>query len=194
MSRRKQAKPRSVKAVEDGESSECGGTWDESNVQTDVPAAEAEAEAKLRRGGGLPDEDHDEPNDLDPDDDLDDESIFTCDNCQQDFECLAELTEHRTHHCPAGHLSTVSLFFCILVSCPSSVLSSHVLRCSSVWVLGSFWWRAGVYGSRRVSVQYGKSLGIHKPSHICVRVLSNHWSARQLIGATRSDVTSTTML
>ncbi|XP_030222819.1 zinc finger protein 423 isoform X5 [Gadus morhua] len=101
MSRRKQAKPRSVKAVEDGESSECGGTWDESNVQTDVPAAEAEAEAKLRRGGGLPDEDHDEPNDLDPDDDLDDESIFTCDNCQQDFECLAELTEHRTHHCPA---------------------------------------------------------------------------------------------
>lgn len=34
--------------------------------------------------------------------DLDDESIFTCDNCQQDFECLADLTEHRTNHCPAG--------------------------------------------------------------------------------------------
>ncbi|KAG9273163.1 zinc finger protein 423 [Astyanax mexicanus] len=33
--------------------------------------------------------------------DLDDESIFTCDNCQQDFECLADLTEHRTNHCPA---------------------------------------------------------------------------------------------
>ncbi|XP_046720137.1 zinc finger protein 423 isoform X4 [Silurus meridionalis] len=32
---------------------------------------------------------------------MDDESIFTCDNCQQDFECLADLTEHRTHHCPA---------------------------------------------------------------------------------------------
>uniref|UniRef100_A0A672P6R4 Zinc finger protein 423 n=1 Tax=Sinocyclocheilus grahami TaxID=75366 RepID=A0A672P6R4_SINGR len=33
--------------------------------------------------------------------DLDDDSIFTCDNCQQDFECLADLTEHRTNHCPA---------------------------------------------------------------------------------------------
>uniref|UniRef100_A0A8C1EFI7 Zinc finger protein 423 n=1 Tax=Cyprinus carpio carpio TaxID=630221 RepID=A0A8C1EFI7_CYPCA len=33
--------------------------------------------------------------------DLDDDSIFTCDNCQHDFECLADLTEHRTNHCPA---------------------------------------------------------------------------------------------
>lgn len=40
--------------------------------------------------------------DGDQDEDLDEEPIFTCDNCQQDFECLAELTEHRTHHCPAG--------------------------------------------------------------------------------------------
>ncbi|KAG7279787.1 hypothetical protein CRUP_008857, partial [Coryphaenoides rupestris] len=81
MSRRKQAKPRSVKAVEDGESSECGGTWDESNVQTEVPAAEGDA--KLRRGGGggggggggeggLLDDDPDDPDDHDQDDDLDD--------------------------------------------------------------------------------------------------------------------------
>lgn len=40
--------------------------------------------------------------DGDQDEDLDEEPIFTCDNCQQDFECLAELTEHRTNHCPAG--------------------------------------------------------------------------------------------
>lgn len=53
----------------------------------DVPALDAQM-------GGAEDGDQDE--------DLDEEPIFTCDNCQQDFECLAELTEHRTHHCPAG--------------------------------------------------------------------------------------------
>lgn len=50
-------------------------------------------------------EEHDDRDDRDHDDDLDDESIFTCDNCQQDFDCLAELTEHRTNHCPAGKIS-----------------------------------------------------------------------------------------
>lgn len=40
--------------------------------------------------------------DGDQDEDLEDEPIFTCDDCQQDFDCLAELTEHRTNHCPAG--------------------------------------------------------------------------------------------
>ncbi|XP_029910054.1 zinc finger protein 423 isoform X3 [Myripristis murdjan] len=99
MSRRKQAKPRSVKAVEEGESSECGGTWDESTVQTEVPGSDREAESKERRAAGVEDGDHDEHDDHE--DDLDDESIFTCDNCQQDFDCLAELTEHRTNHCPA---------------------------------------------------------------------------------------------
>ncbi|CAJ1057473.1 zinc finger protein 423 isoform X3 [Xyrichtys novacula] len=104
MSRRKQAKPRSVKAVEEGESSECGGTWDESTVQTEVPASDREGDPKERPGQGAEDgdpEEHDERDDRDHDDDLDDESIFTCDNCQQDFDCLAELTEHRTNHCPA---------------------------------------------------------------------------------------------
>uniref|UniRef100_A0AAQ5X5U6 Zinc finger protein 423 n=1 Tax=Amphiprion ocellaris TaxID=80972 RepID=A0AAQ5X5U6_AMPOC len=63
-----------------------------------------EAEPKEGQGGGAEDgeqEEHDERDDRDHDDDLDDESIFTCDNCQQDFDCLAELTEHRTNHCPA---------------------------------------------------------------------------------------------
>uniref|UniRef100_A0A665V1M8 Zinc finger protein 423 n=1 Tax=Echeneis naucrates TaxID=173247 RepID=A0A665V1M8_ECHNA len=104
MSRRKQAKPRSVKAVEEGESSECGGTWDESTVQTEVPASDRETEHKEGQGTGAEEgeqEEHDERDERDHDDDLDDESIFTCDNCQQDFDCLAELTEHRTNHCPA---------------------------------------------------------------------------------------------
>ncbi|XP_039463706.1 zinc finger protein 423-like, partial [Oreochromis aureus] len=102
MSRRKQAKPRSVKAVEEGESSECGGTWDGSTVQTDIAASERDADPKEGTGAedGEPDE-HEDRDDRDHDDDLDDESIFTCDNCQQDFDCLAELTEHRTNHCPA---------------------------------------------------------------------------------------------
>ncbi|XP_031420768.1 zinc finger protein 423 isoform X2 [Clupea harengus] len=103
MSRRKQAKPRSVKAVEEGETStEFAGSWDSSSVQTDVPAQEKEADSKEGRGAVEDGEQsvtsHD---DHIGDDDLDDESIFTCDNCQQDFECLAELTEHRTNHCPA---------------------------------------------------------------------------------------------
>lgn len=34
---------------------------------------------------------------------LEDESIYTCDNCQQDFDSLAELTEHRTQHCLGGN-------------------------------------------------------------------------------------------
>ncbi|XP_043981730.1 zinc finger protein 423 isoform X3 [Gambusia affinis] len=97
MSRRKQAKPRSVKAVEEGEPSEGGGTWDESAVQTDVPAPSREAGLKDGQGGVAEDGEQEERDD----DDLDDESIFTCDNCQQDFDCLAELSEHRTNHCPA---------------------------------------------------------------------------------------------
>ncbi|XP_053742061.1 zinc finger protein 423 isoform X2 [Synchiropus splendidus] len=87
MSRRKQAKPRSVKAVEEGDG-ECGATWDEAGARTEP----AEPDAELKDGAEEGEE---------PEDDLDDEPIFTCDNCQQDFDCLAELTEHRTHHCPA---------------------------------------------------------------------------------------------
>lgn len=52
------------------------------------------------------DGDQEEHDEREPDEDLDDESIFTCDNCQQDFDCLAELTEHRTNHCPAGELAS----------------------------------------------------------------------------------------
>ncbi|XP_023811747.1 zinc finger protein 423 isoform X3 [Oryzias latipes] len=99
MSRRKQAKPRSVKAVEEGESSEGGGTWDESVVQTEVPGREGEP--KDGPPTAAEDGDQEEHDEREPDEDLDDESIFTCDNCQQDFDCLAELTEHRTNHCPA---------------------------------------------------------------------------------------------
>ncbi|XP_078805071.1 zinc finger protein 423 isoform X11 [Oryzias latipes] len=78
MSRRKQAKPRSVKEVPGRE-----------GEPKDGPPTAAE------------DGDQEEHDEREPDEDLDDESIFTCDNCQQDFDCLAELTEHRTNHCPA---------------------------------------------------------------------------------------------
>ncbi|XP_063052912.1 zinc finger protein 423 [Engraulis encrasicolus] len=129
MSRRKQAKPRSVKAVEEGETSaEFAGNWDDSSsVQTDVPGQDKEAgdgsvsgkekekESGARGGGGgagsgsgaggaLEDEGEQSVTSHEErlgDEDLDDESLFTCDNCQQDFECLADLTEHRTNHCPA---------------------------------------------------------------------------------------------
>ncbi|XP_061773074.1 zinc finger protein 423 isoform X2 [Nerophis ophidion] len=100
MSRRKQAKPRSVKAVEEGEASECGQTWDESTVQTEVSASGKAAEPKVGHGVAAEDGDQLEHGDRE-DEELDDDSIFTCDNCQRDFDCLAELTEHRTNHCPA---------------------------------------------------------------------------------------------
>ncbi|XP_048829645.1 zinc finger protein 423-like [Brienomyrus brachyistius] len=101
MSRRKQAKPRSVKAVEEGESSEFAGTWESSSAHTDVPGPDGDADPKECRGG-LEDGEQSvtSQDERMADDDLDDEPIFTCDNCQRDFECLAELTEHRTNHCP----------------------------------------------------------------------------------------------
>ncbi|XP_039549245.1 zinc finger protein 423 isoform X2 [Pimephales promelas] len=101
MSRRKQAKPRSVK-VEEAESTECGSGWD-SSVQTDAAVSERDSDRKESRVTGEDGEQsvtsHDERV---GEEDLDDDSIFTCDNCQRDFECLADLTEHRTNHCPAG--------------------------------------------------------------------------------------------
>ena len=85
-------------------------------VSLDVPAQEKEADSKEGRGAVEDGEQsvtsHD---DHIGDDDLDDESIFTCDNCQQDFECLAELTEHRTNHCPAGKRGFVC--GCVCVRC-----------------------------------------------------------------------------
>ncbi|KAF7244682.1 hypothetical protein EYD10_09061 [Varanus komodoensis] len=36
------------------------------------------------------------------DEDMEDDSIYTCDNCQQDFDSLADLTDHRAHSCPGG--------------------------------------------------------------------------------------------
>lgn len=30
------------------------------------------------------------------------EDMYTCDSCQQDFDSLADLTEHRAHQCPGG--------------------------------------------------------------------------------------------
>lgn len=84
-------------------------------VSSEVPASDREVEPKDGHGVGADDgeqEDHDDRDDRDHDDDLDDESIFTCDNCQQDFDCLAELTEHRTHHCPAGKTVNVDNIHC----------------------------------------------------------------------------------
>ncbi|KAL1256895.1 hypothetical protein QQF64_012440 [Cirrhinus molitorella] len=89
-------------SVEEAESTECASGWD-SSVQTDAAVSERDSDRKESRATGEDGEQsvtsHDERV---GDDDLDDDSIFTCDNCQQDFECLADLTEHRTNHCPAG--------------------------------------------------------------------------------------------
>lgn len=69
-------------------------------VFSDVLASDRDH--KDGQGAGAEDGEQEEHDEREHDDDLDDEPIFTCDNCQQDFDCLAELTEHRTNHCPAG--------------------------------------------------------------------------------------------
>uniref|UniRef100_A0A4W4G4R8 Zinc finger protein 423 n=1 Tax=Electrophorus electricus TaxID=8005 RepID=A0A4W4G4R8_ELEEL len=68
-----------------------------------LDAAVPERDSDVKDRAGVEDGEHSvtSHDDRAGDDDLDDESIFTCDNCQQDFECLADLTEHRTNHCPA---------------------------------------------------------------------------------------------
>ncbi|XP_060733965.1 zinc finger protein 423 isoform X1 [Tachysurus vachellii] len=103
MSRRKQAKPRSVKAVEEADSAECTGSWDSSAPAAGADAAvpERDSDGKERAGGEDGEHSVTSHDERAGEEDLDDESIFTCDNCQQDFECLADLTEHRTNHCPA---------------------------------------------------------------------------------------------
>ncbi|XP_016338785.1 zinc finger protein 423-like [Sinocyclocheilus anshuiensis] len=89
MSRRKQAKPRSVKAVEEAESTECASGWD-SSVHTDAAVSERDSDRKESRAAGEDGEQsvtsHDERV---GEEDLDDDSIFTCDNCQQDFSRLS---------------------------------------------------------------------------------------------------------
>ncbi|KAF7699041.1 zinc finger protein 423 isoform X3 [Silurus meridionalis] len=102
MSRRKQAKPRSVKAVEEADSAECAGSWDSTApAGADTAIPERDSEGKERAGGEDGEHSVTSHDERAGEEDMDDESIFTCDNCQQDFECLADLTEHRTHHCPA---------------------------------------------------------------------------------------------
>lgn len=44
------------------------------------------------------------------DEDMEDESIYTCDNCQQDFDSLADLTDHRAHNCPGGNVKLALQF------------------------------------------------------------------------------------
>ncbi|XP_036202522.1 zinc finger protein 423 isoform X1 [Myotis myotis] len=99
MSRRKQAKPRSVK-VEEGEASDFSLAWDSS--VTASGGLDGEPECEQKAGRALEDRNsvtsQEERNE--DDDDMEDESLYTCDHCQQDFESLADLTDHRAHRCP----------------------------------------------------------------------------------------------
>uniref|UniRef100_A0AC11ELS3 Zinc finger protein 423 n=1 Tax=Ovis aries TaxID=9940 RepID=A0AC11ELS3_SHEEP len=99
MSRRKQAKPRSVK-VEEGEASDFSLAWDSSVTASGGLEGEPECDRKTSRA--LEDRNsvtsQEERNE--DDEDVEDESIYTCDHCQQDFESLADLTDHRAHRCP----------------------------------------------------------------------------------------------
>uniref|UniRef100_A0AAR2LF86 Zinc finger protein 423 n=1 Tax=Pygocentrus nattereri TaxID=42514 RepID=A0AAR2LF86_PYGNA len=73
----------------------------QSPCTSDVAVPERDSEGKDRAGGEDGEHSVTSHDERAGEEDLDDESIFTCDNCQQDFECLADLTEHRTNHCPA---------------------------------------------------------------------------------------------
>ncbi|KAI5098162.1 zinc finger protein 423 [Silurus meridionalis] len=75
----------------------------------DTAIPERDSEGKERAGGEDGEHSVTSHDERAGEEDMDDESIFTCDNCQQDFECLADLTEHRTHHCPAVQLTPLSI-------------------------------------------------------------------------------------
>ncbi|XP_048402702.1 zinc finger protein 423 isoform X3 [Stegostoma tigrinum] len=100
MSRRKQSKPRAVK-VEESESSEFDLNWDSATTRT-AGTSGGDQEYDTKDGQLLEDRhsmtSQEERNE--DDEDMEDESIYTCDNCQQDFDSLADLTEHRAHRCP----------------------------------------------------------------------------------------------
>ncbi|KAK3548439.1 hypothetical protein QTP70_013130, partial [Hemibagrus guttatus] len=90
-------------AVEEADSAECTGSWDSSApAGADAAVPERDFDGKERAGGEDGEHSVTSHDERVGEEDLDDESIFTCDNCQQDFECLADLTEHRTNHCPAA--------------------------------------------------------------------------------------------
>lgn len=72
------------------------------SIGADAAVPERDSDGKERAGGEDGEHSVTSHDERAGEEDLDDESIFTCDNCQQDFECLADLTEHRTNHCPAG--------------------------------------------------------------------------------------------
>ncbi|KAM7058792.1 zinc finger protein 423 isoform 1-T1 [Molossus nigricans] len=86
--------------VEEGEASDFSLAWDSSVAASGGLDGEPECDQKTSRA--LEDRNsvtsQEERNE--DDEDMEDESIYTCDHCQQDFESLADLTDHRAHRCP----------------------------------------------------------------------------------------------
>uniref|UniRef100_A0A8C6RVV3 Zinc finger protein 423 n=1 Tax=Nannospalax galili TaxID=1026970 RepID=A0A8C6RVV3_NANGA len=86
--------------VEEGEASDFSLAWDSSVAAAGGLEGEPECDRKTSRA--LEDRNsvtsQEERNE--DDEDVEDESIYTCDHCQQDFESLADLTGHRAHRCP----------------------------------------------------------------------------------------------
>nr|XP_014335900.1 PREDICTED: zinc finger protein 423 [Bos mutus] len=87
-------------SVEEGEASDFSLAWDSSVTASGGLEGEPECDRKTSRvledrNSVTSQEERNED-----DEDVEDESIYTCDHCQQDFESLAELTDHRAHRCP----------------------------------------------------------------------------------------------
>ncbi|KAK2530250.1 hypothetical protein Q9233_006635 [Columba guinea] len=89
--------------VEEGESSDFALTWDSSVTQSGGLGGELESEVKDSRALEERNSVTSQEERNEEDEDMEDESIYTCDNCQQDFDSLADLTEHRAHNCPGGY-------------------------------------------------------------------------------------------
>ncbi|KAB0401006.1 hypothetical protein E2I00_010030 [Balaenoptera physalus] len=86
--------------VEEGEASDFSLPWDSSVTASGGLEGEPECDRKTSRvledrNSVTSQEERNED-----DEDMEDESIYTCDHCQQDFESLADLTDHRAHRCP----------------------------------------------------------------------------------------------
>ncbi|GAA6101779.1 zinc finger protein 423 isoform X1 [Tachysurus ichikawai] len=98
----------------------------------DAAVPERDSDGKERAGGEDGEHSVTSHDERAGEEDLDDESIFTCDNCQQDFECLADLTEHRTNHCPAVRSGFSTGEVGVYVSCVMCMCGVAALGCSGV--------------------------------------------------------------
>ncbi|XP_067833905.1 zinc finger protein 521-like isoform X3 [Heptranchias perlo] len=94
MSRRKQAKPRSLK-VEENETEDLHPTVGQTGTQSELPSQFG----REGEDGRVTRQEKKQPGQKQEDEELDEESLHSCDSCLQVFDSLTDLTEHKINQC-----------------------------------------------------------------------------------------------